>query len=228
MGLDIVQLGTDLMGDDPIKDIKKLITTRQPLVFDVGANLGQSVEWFRRHVPKSDIHSFEPSPSCFNLLQENTARYAGVHVWNFAFGSVPGEMSFAENSSGDMSSFLELGTDGWGEIVRHTNVKVRTIDNFCAEQAISCIDILKIDTQGFDLEVLKGAERMIRDHGIRTVYLEIIFNDMYVNAPTISQIYDFMIAHGFVLVTFYPCRYQNRAACDVNALFAHKTVLICE
>jgi FkbM family methyltransferase len=56
-----------------------------------------------------------------------------------------------------MSSFLPLGPDGWGQIVDEREVSIDTIDNYCMRNRISSIDLLKSDTQGFNLEVIKEA-----------------------------------------------------------------------
>jgi len=55
-------------------------------------------------------------------------------------------------------------------------VRWTTIDRFCAEQKIKKIDVLKIDTEGFELEVLKGTEAMLKRRAISFVYFE--FNDI--------------------------------------------------
>jgi len=79
--------------------------------------------------------------------------------------------------------------------------------------------LLKSDTQGFDLEVLKGADRMLAEHRIRLIYLEIIFSKMYENLPRADKIYAFMADHGFELVSFYKTYFQNGRAGWTDALF---------
>ena len=80
-----------------------------------------------------------------------------------------------------MSSFLEPGRDSWGAVKRRTPVNIKTIDGYCELHEISRIDILKSDTQGFDLEVLKGASGLFDRHCIHLVYLEIGFGELYKN-----------------------------------------------
>ena len=66
-----------------------------------------------------------------------------------------------------------------GAIKQRINVDVTTIDNYCRDYGIERIDILKSDTQGFDLEVLKGASRLLDQHRIHLVYVEIVFGKLY-------------------------------------------------
>jgi FkbM family methyltransferase len=76
-----------------------------------------------------------------------------------------------------MSSFLAPERDCWGEIALRSQVKLETMDDYTSLNQISYVDILKIDTQGFELEVLKGAARMMREHRIRLIYAELIFSE---------------------------------------------------
>jgi len=102
-------------------------------------------------------------------------------------------------------------------------VEVKTIDQFCQDENIERIDLLKSDTQGFDLEVFKGADRTIRENKIGLIYLEIIFSDMYKNIPSLSHIYDFLISRDFHLVSFYEIHYQKQLAGWTDALFVQKS-----
>jgi FkbM family methyltransferase len=195
----------------------------RPLVFDVGANVGQTVQAFRKAFREPQIYSFEPSPTTFALLRMNTATIPDVHVWNRALGSSGGQMTLQENDRPEMTSFLPLSTFGWGSVIKQTRIEVDTVDDFCREQHIDRIDILKSDTQGYDLEVFKGAERMFQENRIGFVFSEVIFNDMYKNLPPMSQIYDFLISRNFLLVSFYELAYQERLASWTDALFVQRS-----
>jgi FkbM family methyltransferase len=90
-------------------------------------------------------------------------------------GAKPGVLEFIENTRPWLSSFLEPGADCWGEIKQRSQIEVRTIDGYCAERGITIIDILKSDTQGFDLEVIKGAACLLEQRRIQLIYMEITF-----------------------------------------------------
>jgi hypothetical protein len=100
-----------------------------------------------------------------------------------------------------------------------------TLDQFCRERSISRIDILKSDTQGYDLEVLIGAEEMFRNNAIGIVYCEIIFSDMYKNMPSFGKLYDFLISRDFRLVSFYDIIYEKRLASWTDGLFVHRSYM---
>jgi len=221
LGYDISSFERGRPGSSALDDMARFMADDRPIIFDVGANVGQSIERFRSRFPRSIIHSFEPGPAAFLELQRRAAALAGVHVWNRALGAAPGSLTLLENSVSDMSSFLPLAEAGWGEVARRTDVEVTTVDRFCDDHDIARIDILKSDTQGFDLEVLKGASSMFAANRIRAVYLEINFIRIYENLPTLSDLYAFLTARDFQLVSFYDFRYRDHRAAWTDALFVH-------
>lgn len=222
-GLDIVRIAP---GRDPLADMASFLKNDHPIIFDVGANQGQTVHWLRSGFPASTIHSFEPSPTTFQTLSQQTSHFKDVHLWNCALGSVPGRMKLLENEKSEMSSFLPLGESGWGQITRETEVDVKTIDQICDDQKIAHIDILKSDAQGFDLEVFKGAERMMQSNKVGLIFVEVTFSDVYEQLPSFGQLYDHLISRGFRLVSFYQFYYQNQLAGWTDALLVHKSLLV--
>jgi FkbM family methyltransferase len=225
LGFDIYQFRSDQVGYDPIRDIRKFSHMDNPLIFDVGANVGQSILRFSNQFPNYYIHSFEPSPSIFLELKKQARRYKNVRLWNCALGSSSGIMTLYENSNSDMSSFLSLGKSGWGTITKETPVEVKTIDQVVCEEKIDFIDILKSDTQGFDLEVFKGAEETFKSNKIGFVFFEVNFSDIYNNSPSFSEEFDFLIRRNFRLVSFYRFYYHNNLAQWTDALFVHESYL---
>jgi hypothetical protein len=118
-----------------------------------------------------------------------------------------------------MSSLLEPGKDCWGLITSREKVEVNTVDNYCSHVGVTNIDVLKSDTQGFDLEVLRGARGMLEQRRIHLVYIEIIFSDIYQQLPRFDEIYCLLAGQGFFLVSFYEMHYQNDRASWMDALF---------
>ena len=200
--------------------MKRLVAHADPaVVIDVGANVGQSVGEFKRILPSAVIHSFEPSPLVFKELERRTGHFPGVSLNNVALGARIETKSFLENSRSTMSSFLALGKDGWGEIDRKIDVEVQTLDGYARENSLAAIEILKTDTQGFDLEVLKGARGLMAENRIHLVYTELIFSDLYRDIPPVDEFLRFMREHGFQLVSFYRFYHQNNRASWSDGLF---------
>jgi FkbM family methyltransferase len=207
------------LGFDAYDDMRKLAATDAPLVFDIGANRGQTIEHFRGAFAHPVIHAFEPGRDTFANLQRRCAGIADLHLNNVALGARSESRTFLQNTRDDMSSFLEPSVDAWGEIADRYPVDVTTVDDYCAAHGIERIDILKSDTQGFDLDVLRGAQRMIDRRAIGLVFLEITFSDMYKRSPRFDEIYAFLADRGFALVSFYDFYYQRGRAGWTDALF---------
>ena len=223
---------TTEFGKIPIADMLKLLGSNQnskgPVIFDVGANVGEFTRELSERLHNPEIHAFEPGPETFKALQANSTGISRVLLNPFALGAVDGELSFFENGNSEMSSFLPQGQQSWGEIRRTIRVPVRTLDAYCMEKGIQQIDVLKSDTQGYDLEVIRGGERMVREGRINLIYMEINFAAIYEGSPRLDEIYTHLFDRGFRLVTFYGMHYLENRAGWTDAMWAHGTGPILE
>jgi FkbM family methyltransferase len=210
-------------GRDPLEDIRALLdAVPRPVVFDVGANVGQSVATFRQLLPGCTIHSFEPGPDAFGALEAATKGLRNVHLVNAGVGCRSGRSILLENKFSDLSSLLRPGSvTEWGPVVAETEIRVTTVDDYCATHTIDRIDLLKIDTQGYELEVLRGAAGMSAAGKIGLVYMEVIFSDMYQDLPPFDVLYRFLLDSGFRLVALYNFQMRDQAASWCDALFAN-------
>ena len=107
-------------------------------------------------LPTVLIHAFEPSPSIFAGLVEAFVERKTITLNNCGVGSQKSELDLNENTFSEMTSFLKLGSQGWGQMFQPIKVPVTTIDGYSAERGIKHIHLLKIDTQGFDLRLSKA------------------------------------------------------------------------
>ncbi|MEP6260728.1 MAG: FkbM family methyltransferase [Gillisia sp.] len=190
--------------------------------FDIGANYGQTIDEIIGIFNNYEIHSFEPSPSVFEFLRNKRSKVKNLNIWNYEVGSSTKSLILNENTNQNMSSFLEIGKDGWGSIEHKTPVPVITIDEFCEKQKITKIDVLKIDTQGFEFEVLKGTQKSMKENRIGLLYFEVTFIDMYKDLPLFGELYNFAVNNGFELVAIYPIIYKKNLAGWTDVLFKHK------
>ncbi|HEX7190042.1 MAG TPA: FkbM family methyltransferase [Thermoanaerobaculia bacterium] len=207
------------LGFDAYSDIRKIVATDRPVIFDVGANRGETIERFRNVFARPDIHAFEPGRDTFAELQRRCAGVPDLHLNNFALGARSESRTFLHSEPDTMSSFLEPSVDAWGQIKDRYPVEVITIDDYCTARGIERIDVLKSDTQGFDLDVLAGAERMIAKRAIQLIFMEITFSDMYKGLPRFDEIWAFLADRRFALVSFYDFYYQGGRAGWTDALF---------
>jgi FkbM family methyltransferase len=161
-------------GVDLFRDISTLLPMfRAEIVFDVGANVGESakkyVDWF----PESQIYCFEPVRGTFHELQENLKGNERIHCFHFAFGASKGKGEMVLQGSSDR--FFLLNPSKNVSVNNESileKVDIETLDEFCSGREINQINLLKIDTEGGDLEVLRGAENMLSKHAIDLVEAE--------------------------------------------------------
>ncbi len=145
-------------------------------VLDIGANIGLVTLWLSTLVgKKGQVHAFEPNPEVQKILAETLVhnQVSNVCLHPFALGAEPG--------------FLELRipkcNTGAASLIRHRDlidsegveVPVRSLSPIVEEEGIKSIRLLKIDVEGFEAEVLKGGEAVLR--GIRPEAILFEFND---------------------------------------------------
>jgi FkbM family methyltransferase len=215
-GLDVRRSRSGQVADD---DLGSLVSANSPIIFDVGANVGQTIELCHQLFRDPIIHSFEPNEAAFKTLRANYGERRNVHLNPVGLGSSPDIKAFNENKFSDLSSFLPLDRDGWGEVTATRDVKLSTVDHYCAERNIKRIDLLKSDTQGFELEVLKGADGMLRGRGIKFIFFEIIFSQQYKGLPSTDDFYQFLSDHNFEMIGLYPAATDSGVVGWADALF---------
>jgi len=222
-GYDLIKVPKVNIGANPFDDMQRFTkSVDEPVIFDVGANVGQSVSRFIKYFPSASMHSFEPSPSTFEKLELHCRTFPRVTAWNYGVGASNTTLTFHENNYSDMSSFLAPSTTSWGKIVRKTDAPVVTLDTFAKDHNINFIHILKSDTQGFDYEVFKGASQLMDENRIALIYFEIIFSNMYENLPQFHEVLQYLEEKNFDLVTFYKSNFQNELVSWTDALFINR------
>lgn len=138
------------------------------MIFDIGANIGQSSEAYRRAFPGAIIYAFEPVQSTFAKMVARFADDRNVHCFQLAFGS---EQAVATIEVGETSVKNKIVSTK-APNRRTEDVRVETGDNFCATQRIERINFLKIDTEGYDLNVCKGFRAMLAATKVDVVQVE--------------------------------------------------------
>ena len=196
-------------GVDPWNDVARL-SRSQPIqiAFDVGAHVGQTARALVRYFPQARILSFEPMPDTFKALEKNTQSLSRVTAYDIAFG--------ARNETkkmyvyGDTSTTNSFVPDApfaitFPKPATTRDIEVITIDSFAENNRIERIDLLKIDTEGFDIQVLQGATSLFDRRAIRFVYSE--FNEITKfqgsTGGVFLELYEFLTKYDFRLVAIY-------------------------
>ena len=142
------------------------------IVFDVGANVGQSAERFLSAFSGSRIYCFEPVQATFCRLQASLKGNDRIQCFRLALGSANGQGRMALQGPSEMRFLLPTASLVAKDNARSEVVEIATLDQFCDERKIIAIDYLKIDTEGGDLAVLEGARGMLDAQRIDFVEVE--------------------------------------------------------
>jgi hypothetical protein len=139
-------------------------------------------------------------------------------------GSESGRRQFFNYGESQLSSFLRL-QDGPQNPFRMAarngveDVNVDTVDAFVSRNSIARVDLLKIDTQGFDFEVLKGAVNTLAAGNVRLVLVEINFIGLYEGQAEAAEIVAYLAENGLFLVDLYEKVVQAKRLAWCTALF---------
>ncbi|MFO7605186.1 MAG: FkbM family methyltransferase [Desulfurivibrionaceae bacterium] len=181
------------------------------LVLDVGGNNGAYGLLLREFGYEGEIISFEPVQRCYARLLRHSVNDRHWSAYNFALGPRKAEMTITVPESDDFSSFLDVAPSAkekWSEVfatVEREVVRVERLDDVVAEMGLAPESrnvFLKLDTQGYDLEVLKGAANVIGD--LKGMQSEISMIPIYQGMPNYLESLTRFHELGFKLTGLYP------------------------
>jgi len=164
-------------------------------IFDVGANVGKYTLLINKVFgeKKLKIFSFEPSKKSFEKL---TANIKGVHklkIFNLGFGEKKGTATlFSDKNGSSLSSLYKRKLDHFNlQVNIKETVNIETVDDFCLKNNITHINFLKLDTEGNELQILKGADKMINSGKIDFIQFE--FGGCNIDSKTYFQDFYYLL-----------------------------------
>lgn len=208
---------------DVTLDMRRLVPPSSvQVIFDVGANVGKTVRWFRRAFPAAHIVAFEPVKATFGRLERNVGRLPNVTLMNCALGAQPStEVMYLQALSG-LNSLNPVVNQpvsaGQSEVIR-----VETVQTVAEQLGLSRIDFFKIDTEGYELSVLTGATGFLPTTTF--IYAEIDFEPAG-RHTNFFALHDFLRQHGFNFYGLYEPWYREDWRIEyANALFVNPSRL---
>lgn len=145
-------------------------------IFDVGSNKGQFLQLTLENIATDDyiIHCFEPGHETFKVLAESSPQNSRIKLNNIGLGKENGEaLLHFDNFGSGLASLSKRKLDHFNiEFTKSEKVVINTIDNYCSENSIDHIHLLKIDIEGHELDALAGAKKMFFSKSIDIVTFE--------------------------------------------------------
>tara|TARA_B110000037_G_scaffold101852_1_gene118760 strand:- start:1642 stop:2373 length:732 start_codon:yes stop_codon:yes gene_type:complete len=189
-----------------IKFLKKNSLSEINLIFDVGAHKGESINLFLKNMKVENIVSFEASPLNFKYLENNKKNLekkfpnTKIIIENLALssdGRVVTFNQFNESSSSTINNinqesryfkrkFNLLNLRNKKKIYESFKLKTETLDNYIYQNNFNRISFLKIDTEGYEYEILIGLKKRIKS--VDTIMFEHHYDNMIIKEYTFSDI----------------------------------------
>lgn len=239
IGIKIVKYKREYFFNDFYNEVFK---STNPTIFDVGAHRGESIKRFRNLFPLCVIHSFEPGIQNFKILQQKYSNKKNIFLNNLGIGSYEGELQFNEYEKSNSSGFIEIDSQSsWAKLrakqkkikaeslfnPRTYKVKVKDLDSYVRDNRIEHIDILKIDTQGFEIEVLKGSKEILSKFAVDFIELEVIIAGPYKNSISFSDVESVLNPLGYKLYAIEKgCNYYNSTVLQFDVIFASEKAYV--
>jgi FkbM family methyltransferase len=211
-------------GLEPTRDIAELLGSDIRTMVDVGANEGQTARDWIEHFPNAAVWAFEPHAASFARLSQLSAASTRIKAFQLALSDATGAGELHTNQHSTLGSLLPIRDSfPYGKPTGSEPITTERLDNFVAQNAVGTIDVLKLDTQGFELRVLRGAGSLLERGGVRALLVEVNFEPIYEGQAAAADILTLLDDAGFRLVCFYGMAATAEGLASwTDALFVHR------
>ena len=196
-----------------INFFKKKFQRNISILVDVGAHHGETIKIFNKQFKIEKILSFEASIKNFYYLHKKYKNLSNLKLFNFALGEKKKNIEFIEHYETQSSTIVPINRNSKyfkkkefalnpfrnkNKKIKVVNIKMDRLDNILKNLNIKKIDILKIDTEGYDFNVIKGLGSSIKT--VKYIYFEHHFHDMLIKNYNFSDINEYLRKNNFIKV----------------------------
>ena len=145
------------------------------VVWDIGANVGFFTKKFAEKVgPNGFVIAFEPSINTYNTLVNNCSAFQNTKILNIGLSNISGDLHFRESSieNDPTNGIVDAGTPG--AII----VAIETGDELVKSNSVKMPNVIKIDVEGFELDVIQGITNILKNRTLKKVFVEVHFFEM--------------------------------------------------
>ena len=188
---------------EEVRAAVKRIRRPRPVVFDVGANVGDWSQGLLRAIPDAKVYMFDPSPGCQSAIRQKAL--PGTTLFPCALGEMAEQKTYYSSSATDGSASLHSRRDTpFQDLTYHpATVAVRTLDEVIESEKIDFVDFMKMDIEGHELFALRGGRRSLAAGKIGALSFE--FGCGNVNSRTFFRdFWELLTAANFAIYRITP------------------------
>ena len=217
--------------------VSEILKCKEPIIFDVGANDGESIERFEKIFSRFKIYSFEPDENAFKRLKKNYHNKEYIEIYDFGISNRDGNQKFYSYAHDKISSLMQLdeksklyksrkiAKKSGDDFEKLKNVKIVKLDSFVKDKNISRINILKIDVQGYEPEVIEGAKYLIENNKIDIIEMEIILGFGYSKSISFYDVEKNLYKEGYKLAAInYDSNIISFSNYQVDVIYVSKKI----
>ena len=186
-------------------DQKRLLNNLEnSVIVDVGAHVGDTTELYRKYFSQSKIFCFEPFSESCDYLKKRFINDSNINIAETALGSKDETKPLFVSNFSNLNSLQRPNERAWGFAdEKSVDVETITLDQFCLENDIKQIDILKLDVQGSELDVLMGSKTILEKGNVSLVYVEWQVVPLYENHHKYYKIAEFLAGFEYEFFNLY-------------------------
>jgi len=215
------------------KKIKEIFKNKKRILnFDIGANIGGYCQLLNESFPESEIYAFEPNPYTFEILKKNT-QSSNIKIFNIGFGDKNKKSKIYTYKDDLISGHASVYEKFKDVISKDTAIKevvaldinIKTIDSFCLEHGLNYLDFVKIDAEGSEYNIIKGAKNLIERNRIGVIQFE--FNVTNILSRTFLKDFYDILSSKYNFYRIDTCRLiaLGRYNSD-NEIFKYQNIIV--
>lgn len=182
--------------------LPSIIKNNNPVLIDIGANIGNYSELLALNFKNGTIYSFEPNPETFKIFKKKTEQHDNIVAVNSGVGDKSQRLKLytskknltSVNSSTNYEALLDVFPS---EEITSLEIELISLNSFMTDNKIKHIDFLKIDTEGFEFEILTNIKNIIYDNKIGIIQFE--FNEVSLKKRTFLSDYYKLLSTNYNL-----------------------------
>lgn len=211
---------------DYIQSRQKILgLTNLPIrtVLDIGANKGRRARNYRRRFPEATVYCVEPIPELYRRLRQWANTQDGkVEVLNLALSSAPSESTFYVRRDSLIHSTLLEPDDKEASQYDEIHVEIETLDRLAERIHLEDDVLIKLDTEGFDLEVIRGGVNTLKRSAAVIVESTFYPTNYGEDCPTFEDILAALHELDYVYRGNIRCGMSNGVCCGADSLFVRR------